>query len=196
MAKAKSAKGLVLAATFLLAGCVSLGGEVPDQLIVLTAQERAPAGELGSEAGEEIVVLDPATDRRLDVARVPVQVDASTVAYLKDATWVEKPARQFRQLLAESIRVQTGRVVMEGGDFEKAGRASLSGRLIDMGYDAGQQAVVVRYDAILEGGDGRLRSRRFESVVPGVRAKASAVAPALNEAANQVAGEVAAWLAE
>ncbi len=196
MVMAKGAKGLVFAATILLAGCVSLGPDVPDQLIVLTAQERAPAGQLGSEASEEIVVLDPATDRRLDVARVPVQVDASTVAYLKDATWVEKPARQFRELLAETIRAQTGRIVMEGNDYEKPGRASLSGRLVDMGYDAGQQAVVVRYDAMLENGDGSIRSRRFEAVIPGVRAKASAVAPALNEAANQVAGEVAAWLAE
>ena len=184
-----------LLAVVSLSGCVSLGGEVPDQMISLTPQVRVPAGEIGSGAmGDALVVLDPDADRRLDVARVPVQIDDSAVAYLEKATWVEKPARQFRRLLAETLRAKGGRIVSEGSDHEITGKTRLAGRLVDMGYDAREQAVVVRYDAVLEGEGGKVRSRRFEATVHGVAAKAESVGRALNRAANQVAGEVAAWV--
>jgi len=190
------ARSAVIALSLLLAGCVSLGGDGPDQLISLTPDERPPAGEMGNGTiTDALVVLDPDTDRRLDVTRVPVQVDPSTVAYLKDAVWVEKPARQFRRLLAETLRARTSRVVVEGSDYEVTGNIFLSGRLVDMGYDADTQSVVVRYDALLEDrSGGAVRSHRFEAEIPGVPAKAKAVAPALNEAANTIAGEVADWI--
>src|SRR5690606_18300017 len=122
------------------------------------------------------------------------QVDAATVAYLKDAIWVERPARQFRRLLAETIRARANRVVVEGSDYEVTGTPVVSGRLIEMGYDAQAQAVVVRFDGqiVEEGGKGR--TRRFESEIAGVKADAAAVAPVLNRAANDVAKEVADWL--
>lgn len=179
-----------------LSGCVSLGGDVPDEMISLTPEARAPAGEIGAGTlRDALVVLDPDADRRLDVARVPVQISDSAVAYLEKATWVEKPARQFRRLLAETIRAKGGRIVVEGSDYEVSGKTRLAGRLIDMGYDAATRSVVVRYDAVLEGEGGAVRSRRFESVVSGVAAKAPAVAPALNRAANDVAAQVANWVA-
>ncbi|MDE8652633.1 ABC-type transport auxiliary lipoprotein family protein [Novosphingobium album (ex Liu et al. 2023)] len=180
-----------------LAGCVSLGGKTPDLLLRLTAENRADAGtESGGRLADAIVVYDPAADRRLDVLRVPVQVDASSVAYLKDASWVEKPARQFRGLLAETLRAKSQRLVVEGGDVEVSGKPqTLGGRLLDMGYDARDQSVIVRFDAVLEAGDGMSRIKRFEARVPGVAAEAAAVGPALNRAANDVAVQVAAWVA-
>ena len=182
-------------AALLLSGCLSLGPDVPDQLISLTPARQAPAGEMGSgSVTQAMVILDPDTDQRLDVLRVPVQIDPSTVAYLEDAVWVEKPARQFRRLLAETIRARTGNVVVEGSDYEIAGKTLVSGRLLDMGYDAQDQAVVVRYDALVEDGQGGVRSRRFETRVPGVAPEALSVAPALNTAANELAGQVADWL--
>ncbi len=188
--------GAMAAAGLLLAGCVSLGGDPPSQLITLTPDSTAPAGDFGEgKVASAMIVLDPDTDRRLDVTRVPVQVDASTLAYLEDAVWVEKPARQFRRLLAETIRARGGRVVVEGSDVEVAGKTVLSGRLVEMGYDAQVQAVIVKYDGMLETGEGTLRSRRFEAEVVGVPAKVAMVAPALNEAANDVAAQVADWVA-
>lgn len=178
-----------------LTGCVSFGGDAPSDLIALTPEVRAPAGEIGSGMiGDAIVVLDPDADRRIDVVRVPVLVNDSTVAYLKDAVWVEKPARQFRRLLAETVRARSKRVVVEGSDYEVSGKTTLSGRLAEMGYDARLQAVVVSFDAVVEDEDGSVRSRRFVAEIPGVKAKVRPVAAALNEAANQVAGEVADWL--
>jgi cholesterol transport system auxiliary component len=185
-----------MAAMLALVGCVSLGGgKVPDMLITLTADQPAPAGALASgAAGNAIVILDPDADRRLDVDRVPVQVSASSVAYLKDALWVERPARQFRRLLAETLRARADRVVVEGSDFEVSGGTVVSGRLTQMGYDAAGQAVVVQFDAVVEDAGGALRSRRFEARVAGVPAKAAAVGPALNEAANEVAKAAAEWI--
>jgi cholesterol transport system auxiliary component len=148
----------------------------------------------GGKMTDALIVLDPDTDRRLDVQRVAVQIDDSTVAYLKDATWVERPARQFRRLLAETIRAKDGRLVVEGEDAEVAGKTTLSGRLLDMGYDARSQSVVVRYDALRQRADGTVQTRRFDGAVPGVSADAKSVAPALNQAANAVAAEVADWV--
>ena len=185
----------VLAATAMLSGCLGLGGKVPDQLISLTAQNTAPAGAIGAGSiGEALAIHDPEADRRLDVQRVPVQVDDATVAYLKDAMWVERPARQFRHLLAETIRAKTGRLTLEAGDTGAVAKETLSGRLVDMGYDARSSSVVVRFDAIRTSGKGVITARRFEATVSGVSPKAAAVAPALNRASNDVASQVADWI--
>ena len=185
----------VLAAVLLLGGCISLGGKAPKQLISLTPATSAPAGDLGAMAlRDALVVLDPEADRRLDVQRVAVQVDDATIAYLKDATWVERPARQFRRLLAETIRAKGKRLVIEAGDSSEGGKTTLGGRLLDMGYDARSQSVVLRFDAMRSDSAGNVVSRRFEATVPGVSPKVEAVAPALNEAANEVAAQVADWV--
>lgn len=190
-------KGVLLAAScFALSGCLSLGGKAPDELFRLTPEETAPAGTTTSgPITEAIVVQDPEADRSLDVLRVPVRVDASSLAYLKNAGWIEKPTRQFRSLLAETLRARTNRLVVEGGDFEMAGKTQLGGRLLEMGYDAQKRAVVVRFDAILsEGsGDASVKTRRFESVVNVMEPKAKYVGPAINQAANDVARQVADW---
>jgi cholesterol transport system auxiliary component len=185
----------VLIALLALGGCISLGGKAPKQLIRLTPEATAPAGDMGSAAlRDALVVLDPETDRRLDVQRVPVQIDDATIAYLKDATWVERPARQFRRLLAETIRARGKRLVVEAGDTGELGRTTLGGRLLDMGYDARSQSVVLRFDAMRTDAAGNAQSRRFEATVPGVSPKVESVAPALNKAANEVASEVADWV--
>jgi len=178
-----------------LAGCISLGGgKVPPTLITLTAEAAAPAGTGASgKAGDAIVVLDPETDRRLAVQRVAVTVDAANVAYMKDAMWVERPARLFRSLLAETLRAKGGRLVFEDADGTASGRTRLAGRLLDIGYDGPSRAVVVRFDAILEAPGGAITTKRFEARVDGVDPKAKAAGPALNRAANEVARQVADW---
>ncbi|HMO69052.1 MAG TPA: ABC-type transport auxiliary lipoprotein family protein [Novosphingobium sp.] len=189
-------RAVALLVPLLLAGCISLGGgKVPDRLITLTAEASAPAGALaGAATSEALLVLDPDTDRRLDVQRVPVQVDDASVAYLKDLQWVERPARLFRRLLAETIRARGKQMVVEGSDAAVARQDSLSGRLIDLGYDARSSSVVVRFDALREDRAGKLEARRFEAIVPGVAPRPEQVGPALNRAANDVARQVADWI--
>jgi len=178
-----------------LAGCVSLSPEPPESLLTLTPARSAPAGASATgDRATALAVIEPDTDQRLNVVRVPVQTSDSTLAYLQDAMWVEKPSRLFQQLLAETIRAGGARLVVGEDDLGYGAATKLSGRLLDMGYDASTGSVVVRYDAVLQAPDGKVQSRRFESRVAGVAPEAEAVGPALNEAANAVAGEVADWV--
>lgn len=187
---------LVAVAALSISGCVSLGTKPPKELLRLTPEQSAPVGATATgQLTDAIVVLDPESDRGLDVLRVPVTVDSSSLAYLKDALWVEKPTRQFRSLLAETLRARTGQLVVEGGDFEVTGKTMIGGRLLQMGYDARRSAVVVRFDAVRsERGTGPLETKRFEAVVNGVEAKAKPVGAAINQAANDVARQVADWV--
>lgn len=186
----------LLASVALLGGCVSFGAKVPDQLISLTPQSVAPAGSTAEGAlADALMVFDPHTDRRIDVLRVPVQISDASVAYLKNAQWVERPTRQFRHLLAETIRAKhPSRIVVEGDDAHVIAKEKLMGRLLDLGYDARNRSVVVRFEAMRQIGAGAATMRRFEAVVPGVAPDAQSVAPALNRAANDVARQVADWM--
>lgn len=184
-------------AALALSGCVSLGGgDPPPTLFTLTPTASAPAGSGSAGLGKEaLTVVEPDAPARIAVTRVPVQVDDSNVAYLEDALWVEKPARLFRRLLSETITTRTGRIVIDGTDATIDTRQKLRGALVDFGYDARSASVVVRYDAILDNNDDRLVTRRFESVIPGVLAEPAPVGDAINRAANDVAGQVADWMA-
>lgn len=180
-----------------LSGCLGLGGgKPPATLFSLTASQAAPAGSTasGKPASDALMVMEPEADRRLAVQRIPVQVSSSSVAYLQNALWVERPARLFRSLLAETLRARGQRLVLEDDQAVPLVAERLSGRLLDLGYDARSQSVVVRFDAFRSDGKGVLASKRFESTVPGVAAKPEAIGPALNKAANDVAGQVADWI--
>lgn len=183
-----------------LAGCISLGGPPPESLLTLSPAEPAPAGS-GAAASDDrklIAVLALDTPAKLDVLRVPVQVTDTELAYLQDAFWVEKPARLFRQLLGETLRAASGgtALVLDGDETVALADTSVRGTLIDMGYDARAQAVVVRFDAIRVDSEGRAATRRFEARESGIPAQARSVGAALNRAANQVASEVAEWAVE
>ena len=178
-----------------LTGCISLSPDPPESLLTLTPVRSAPAGAtLAGEAATALAVIEPSTDQRLNVVRVPVQTSDSTVAYLQDAVWVEKPTRLFQRLLSETIRAGGTRLVVGEGDFGYAAATKLSGRLLDMGFDASSGSVVVRFDAVLQTPDGKVQTKRFENRVTGVAPDAASVGPALNQAANAVAGEVADWV--
>jgi cholesterol transport system auxiliary component len=187
-----AAAGLVLA----LSGCLGLGGgKPPPTLFTLTADKTLPAGTvLSGNSAQALIVLDPETDQNLSNTRIAVQVDQSNVAYLAKAAWVERPARLFGTLMAETIRAGGKRIVFVGDDGINTSRNRLGGRLTAFGYDAREQAVIVRFDAVLNGAAGAVSTRRFEAKVPGVAAKPELIAPALNRAANQVAAEVADWV--
>lgn len=185
----------LLVITLPLSGCLSLGGKPPPTLLTLTPATAVPAGTVTSgDPRTAIMVMEPETDQRLAVVRVPVQIDDTNIAYVKNAAWVERPARLFRALLAETLRSKTSALVLEDSQAAANVGVRVSGRLIDMGYDARTSSVVVRYEAIRSSTGSAVVTKRFESVVPGVPAKPEFIGPALNQAANDVAGQVAAWI--
>lgn len=183
------------AAAMALTGCISLGKEPPDQLLNLTPASPAPAGTAASgNVDAALAILDLQAPQKLNVTRVPVVMDGSNLAYLKDAQWVEKPADLFGRLLADTIRAKGNRLIVSGTDLEYAAATKLSGTLAAMDYDAARGAAVVRFDAVLQTGERQILTRRFESEVTGVPAEAVPVGAALNQAANQVADQVAEWV--
>ena len=190
-----AAKAMLAAGAVLMLGACSLGGKAPKELYTLTPARSAPAGATASGAASTaLAVLEPGTPQRLGYTRIPVQVNPTTVEYLKDATWTEKPARLFARLLSETIRAKGTRLVVGESDLQYAAAVKLTGQLTDFGYDAASDSAVVRYDAVLQTADRQVRTRRFEATVPGVTASGPAVSAALNQAANQVAAEVADWV--
>lgn len=186
---------LAIAAALALPGCVSFAPDPPDSLLTLTPAASVASGAASSGTAQTaLAVAEPGASARLAVTRVPVQVDGSSLAYLKDAQWVERPTRLLRNLLVETIRAKGDRLVVNEGTLGYATASTLSGQLLDMGYDASSGAAVIRYDAMLQLPGGEVRTRRFEAVVPGVQAKAGPVGAALNQAANQLAADVAEWV--
>ena len=186
---------LLAPALVALSGCISLGPEPPEALLTLEAATPfASTADIVATPASALYIAEPEADARLGVTRVPVQVSDTEIAYLQDATWVERPARLFRRLLAETIRARGGRMVVESFDAGVLPEDTVRGTLRAFGYDARTSEVVVTFDAVRSGADAAMRTRRFEARVPGVVAEAGPVGVALNQAANEVARDVADWV--
>jgi cholesterol transport system auxiliary component len=178
-----------------LSGCISLGEKPPPTLLTLTSASTVAAGtERSAAAGSAITVVVPNVPQALQTLRVPVQASATSVAYIKDAQWVEQPNKLFQRLLSETIAARTGRVVLDPRQSTLDPGIRLTGTLQSFGLDAGSGQATVVYDAELARNDGTtVDTRRFSAQAP-ARANAQSVAGSLNIAANQVATEVADWL--
>jgi cholesterol transport system auxiliary component len=184
---------LLLATT--LAGCVSLTGKTPTSLIRLAPTATAPAGTAAPiTTGQAITVLVPTAPAEIATMRVPVHSGASTLSYLKDAQYADFPARLFRDLLAETIRVRTGRPALDVRDYHLAPGPKLSGRIVEYGVDSGSMNVVLVFDAILQHDATHSDTQRFEARVQVSAATDAVVAPALDQAANEVAVQAADWV--
>ena len=178
-----------------LAGCVSLTGKVPTSLIRMTPSATAPAGTTAPiTTGQALTVLIPTAPAEVATMRVPVHSGASTLSYVKDAQYADFPVRLFRDLLAETIRVRTGRPVLDIRDYHLAPGPKLSGRIVEFDLDGGSMNVVLVFDAILQHDATHSEMQRFEARVPVSAATAAGVSPALDRVANQVATQIADWV--
>ncbi len=132
--------------------------------------------------------------RELRAVRVPAQASPTQVAYITNLQWVDTPDRLFRNLLSETIVRTTGRVVLGPLQTSLDPGLRLSGQLHRFGYDAATGSALVVYDAALSTGGGtRVETRRFTASAP-ADGTARTVGSALNQAANQVARDVAQWV--
>ena len=190
MKKTILAAGTALA----LSGCFG-GAKVPDTLMTLnSAQSRVAATTRSAGEGEAITVVVPTVPRELQTLRVPVHETEIAVSYLKGVQWVEMPAELFARVLTETIAATTNRVVLDPKQFTFDPGQRLTGTLQRFGFDAGRMEAVAVYDAVLSRQGGGITSRRFEARVPVATVDPASVAPALNEAANQIAAEAASWV--
>ncbi len=178
-----------------LGGLMGGGAKTPPTLLSLTPQAPLPADSTRSaSAGEAVTIAIPVIGKELRTVRVPAQVGNNEVAYIENLQWVDTPDRLFQDLLAETVRRTTGRVVLDPKVTALDPGVLVTGQLHRFGYDAAEQAVIVRFDgALATAGGTRVETRRFEARVPST-SDAASVGAALNQAANQVALEAASWI--
>lgn len=185
------------AAALSLGACALLGGgpKPPPTLLSLTTTAAAPEAIVRSaNAGEAVTIETPVIPKELRSVRVPAQVGPTAVAYIEDLQWVDTPDRLFQDLLEETILRTTSRVVIDPKQTGLDPGLIVSGRLSNFGYEAGAGTVLVRYDAALAAAGGtRVETRRFEARAA-ADGTAATVGPALNQAANEVALQVAQWI--
>ena len=193
---------LAIAATLSLAvsGCsissMLGGGKAPAVLMDLTPEAPDP-GEMtrSASAGQAVTIAVPVIAKELRTTRVPAQVDAYQVQYLKNLQWVDTPDRLFQALVSETVRRTTNRVVLDGRQSSLDPGLLVNGQLQHFGYDAQSGQVKVQFDGALSTqGGAHVETRRFTATVP-ADGTAATVGPALNRAANQVALDIAKWVA-
>ena len=125
---------------------------------------------------------------------MPVQISPTDVQYVTNLQWVDTPDKLFQDLLEETVRRTTNRVVLDPNLTGLDPGVTVRGELERFGYDARTgQAVVAFNGSMATAGGQQVQSRRFVASVPADGTGAS-VGPALNRAANQVALEVAKWI--
>jgi cholesterol transport system auxiliary component len=195
MSRARKVKrALAPGLALLAAGCFG-GGSAPAELLTLTPTTPVPPGTARSAtAAGTLAVLTPTVPRAINTRRVPVYVSPITIEYLVGATWVEEPQELFRRLLAETVAARTGQLVLDPNNFAQEAGSTLSGQLLQFGFDPTRMEAVVVYEAALSRRGQSLRTQRFEARVPVTGQDAASVTPALNQAANQVAEQVAGWV--
>jgi cholesterol transport system auxiliary component len=187
-------KLLILGAALALSACFG-GAKVPATLLTLTPTA-APAGTgaRAAEAGQAVTIGVPVAPKEIMTTRVPALAGPTAIAYIKDLLWVDTPDQLFQNLVQETVKRTTGRVVLDPEQSSLDPGLKLTGTLSRFGYDAAEQAVIVRYDGALSTAGGtRVETRRFEAKVP-ADGTANTVGPALNQAANQVAAQIAGWI--
>lgn len=190
---------LALAGAATLSACFSLGGKPPPFLLTLDPDAAPAAGTARTAAdAATLTILIPTAPQKLRTTRIPVQQDDATVAYVKDAQWVEAPQRLFQRLVSETVAARTSRVVLDEGQYLTAPGEQLAGQLMEFGVDARSNEAVVAYQAMLVSAGGKtVTQRRFEAREPiSGKVEAKPVGEALTRAANRVAVDVAGWLGE
>lgn len=193
--KISGARMVALPFILSLGACVSFGGKAPASMLVLTADNVMSAGTARTAtAADALVIQTPEVPRKLDTNRVPVQIDASSIAYLKDAFWADKPARLMQLLLVETVSAKSGNLVLNEVDAGGKATRILSGSLLEFGIDAATNEAVVVYDAVKIIRGNATEKRRFESRRPVAAVEPAPTGAALNAAANDVAAQVAAWI--
>ena len=182
------------------AGACSLGGVLgagkpPAYMLTLTPEAADPGAIVRSaNAGQAVTIAIPQVPKEIRTVRVPVQVTPSAVQYVPNLQYIDTPDRLFAALVAETVRRTTSRVVLDPAQAALDPGLAVTGSLQRFGYDASTGQVVVTYDASLSTqGGSHVETRRFTSSVP-ADGTADTVGPAINRAANQVAGEVARWI--
>jgi cholesterol transport system auxiliary component len=189
---------VIIAAALPLSACISFGAKPPPSLLTLTSAAALTANAGRSvNANDAIGIAVPTVPQAIATTRVPVSVNATAIAYVENAVWVEAPARLFQRLISETIAAKTGKTVLDPKQTALVPAMQLSGQLLRFGVDETTSDAVIVYDAVLTRDAGKtVMTRRFEARSRAATITAKPVGEALNLAANSIAGEIATWVGE
>jgi cholesterol transport system auxiliary component len=178
-----------------LGGLLGGSSKPPATLETLTPEAPDPGAiTRSSVAGQAVQIEVPVVPKELQTVRVPVLLSPTDVQYVTNLQWVDTPDRLFQNLLQETVRRTTNRVVVDPNQTGVDPGIVLHGELERFGYDAQNGQVIVTFDASLAAsGATQVLTRRFTASAPADGTGAT-VGPALNRAANEVAREVASWI--
>ncbi len=186
----------VLALAFALSGCALLGGGAKPPSALFTLTSTAPQVDTLSRsaaAGQAVTIDVPNIDKELRANRIAVS-NGQVVQYVTGLTLADTPDKLFRELVSETVRRSTRRVVLDPSQTALDPGLVVTGKLQKFGYDAATGMAVVQYDAALSTqGGSHVEARRFTATAPADGTSAT-TGYALNEAANKVAMDVAGWI--
>ncbi|MBV9526945.1 ABC-type transport auxiliary lipoprotein family protein [Sphingomonas sp.] len=178
-----------------LGGLLGGGGKAPPALLTLTPDAPDPgAMSRTASPGQAVTITAPILPKELHTVRVPAAISPTEVQYVTNLQMIDTPDHLFQDLLSETIRRTTNRVVLDTGTTTLDPGLVVGGELRRFGYDAQSGQVVVEFDAAISTREGaQVHTRRFIAQQP-ADGTAPTVGPALNRAANQVAAEAAQWI--
>ncbi len=178
-----------------LSACVSFGPKPPKSLVTLTPATTVTVGATRTAGpGQTITILYPTAPVAIVGTRIPVYAGSGPLSYVSDIAWNDTPVRLFQRLLMETVAAKTGRIVLDLRQYTVDPGLRVSGQLQKFGIDATRNEAVVTYDAVIARERGGIETRRFESRVAVTAIDAANIALPLNQAANNVAAEVATWI--
>jgi cholesterol transport system auxiliary component len=184
---------LPVVAALSLSACLG-GGKPPRTLLTLTPQAAPVQIVRSATAGEAVTIDVPVIGKEIRQVRVPALEGPGRVTYIEDLQYVDTPDRLFQQLLTETVKRTTRRVVLDPNQSALDPGLHVTGTLERFGYDVQSGQVVVVFDATLSTqGGARVEARRFEAMSP-ADGTAATVGPAINQAANAVALQAAQWI--
>lgn len=185
---------LGLLSVALLGGCVRFGAKPPASLMTIESAVKVAPGTAAEAAKGVVTIIEPDVPKSLLTVRVAVRTGDNSFAYIPKAYWVDSPRNLFRAVLAETVGARNGLLVLDSGQFSETPGKRLTGDLVDFGIDARSRQAVVTFDATLVDKSAVVAKRRFTATAPVSKIDAEGAAPAIQDAANQVAVQVADWL--
>src|SRR5437762_5444710 len=123
-----------------LGGCAGLlggGGKPAPYLFTLTPDAPDP-GTIArtAGAGQAVTIGVPVMPKELRTIRVPVQVSPTVVQYVPNLQWVDTPDHLFKNLVSETVRRTTSRVVLDPTESSLDPGLVVTGQLQHFAYDA------------------------------------------------------------
>jgi len=178
----------------MLGGCVRFGAKPPSALMTIQSAAKIAPGTV-AQAGQGVVtIIEPDVPKSLMTVRVAVHTGDNSFAYIPKAYWVDTPRNLFRAVLAETVAARNGVLVLDSGQFSAEPGRRLTGDLVEFGVDARSHQAVVTFDAAMMDKASVTAKRRFTASAPVGAITAEGAAPAIQDAVNQVAVQVADWL--